>query len=827
MAPLTTLSTREHPETNLSLRSIASLNPFRKSLPPRPPPPTKHYEVFPGIWNTDATAKVFGYLDFDEPRLSKLTDESPIQRRKSNRRKHLQSPALARKLLNRYREVHTDDGTDDFSRRTHRQHVEAWESRRQERRDEAKREREASQRSAMRVRVRTLSRDDELVQRGANPRTGVVSPELLIDNNGESVGDGQIAVGYRKEPVRGKREGSGTWKQNDLGWSLIESPLSGPSAEDLGKESRVVLADKLLDQFVEEMPGVANPAPAETTPRQIHQYQERFRDIFISSRANPTEVVPRQWVPEGPRNRVQNTIPRKEVGSGRARRNGSTDTVIIQDQIRASSLSTPRKDNMRSRSVRIITPPTTQTSNSLHCSLSDRNDRDFDSGLHTEKLPSQITNSITQRGVDHLPEGKVPNTPTRPVLPSSKSWTPGKYVPRLDVLHPSQFSSLTASYRRPKDLQPARLRAVKTIENTSSGHDANLNAISGRRLRIKERSQMQPENCAAEIPRASLSNSEQETRRENLVHGIQPTTTSLLPTTPKASKTALKAHDDKIHKTRIVPHAPGIDVGDGARTDKKDGGTRNQLVKHSAAASCSCTKYDHSPSLAASEVMTTEKRLSPKTTNIARSPRQTKAGCDQVNKNIDKPSEGFPGVKIRSTIGARTQSTNKSPYPNSDSPPELDITGCDRVVCHRAKGVDDGKNDEQSKQSRIEGFVHEASNLGIVVGLWRLAALVEQKLYDSIRMRSIQRRLMEMIDHVLLTLHTSSPALEVLRMPNAKMEEYLTALKDVIRATFYLLVLLSLVMVVGKVLRFTAVVINLLWLPLKMVFLVARWFILG
>lgn len=132
----------EHPEPNLLFRSIVLLSLFRKENPPRPPPYTKLYQVFPGIWNTDATAKVFGYLDSNMPPLSQPMDESPIQRQKSNRRTHLRSLALARKLRDRYREVHTDDGTDDFSRRTPHQHVEAWDRRRQGRRDEAKKERE-------------------------------------------------------------------------------------------------------------------------------------------------------------------------------------------------------------------------------------------------------------------------------------------------------------------------------------------------------------------------------------------------------------------------------------------------------------------------------------------------------------------------------------------------------------------------------------------------------------------------------------------------------------------------------------------------------------
>lgn len=663
--------------------------------------------------------------------------------------------------------------------------------------------------------MRTVSRDDELVQRGANPRTGVVSPELVTNASGEIVGDDQIAVRHRKESGR-KKEGSGKWKQNDLGWSLEESPSFSPSAESK-EPGRAVLVDKLQDQFVVVMPGVDNPAPAEMTPTQIQNYQESFRDIYSYGRADPAEVGLRQWMPE-PRNRVHN-IPRKEVGSGHAQRNGSTDTVIIQDQLRAPFLSNPRKDIMRDRRVRIVTPLPTSASNSP---VVDRNDRGSDSGSYPEKVPSQTTDSINQMSnpkihcrIDHLPEAKAPGTST------PTSLAPRKYIPRLDFLHPSQFSSPTTSYRRPKELQPAHLRAVKTVEKTNRIQDASPNVISGRGLRIEEGSQTQLQDWAAEIPRASLPNSGQERRCQNDAHGTQPAITSFLPTTPKASKTALKVHNVKVHKNRIVPDALGTDMGDRTKMVRNDEGAVKQLEEHSAAASCSCTRCNSSPSHAAIELITSKKGLSPRNANIAQTPRQNKAGYVQVNENTERTSEGISGAKMRSTTRTRTQSAKQPPGQVSEGPPELNI------VDYRARGVDDDKHDEQNKKSGVEGLVHEASTLGIVVGLWRLIGLVEQKFYDSIRMRSIQRRLTAMIHHVLLTLHTSSPALEVLRMPNATMEEYLAALKDVIRAIFYILVLLNIVMVLGKFLRLAALAIHLLWLPLKMVLLVVRWFISG
>ena len=52
-----------------SFPSIAALRFFCKKPATEPPSPREPYEVAPGIWNTDASAKVFGYDDTtdDEP----------------------------------------------------------------------------------------------------------------------------------------------------------------------------------------------------------------------------------------------------------------------------------------------------------------------------------------------------------------------------------------------------------------------------------------------------------------------------------------------------------------------------------------------------------------------------------------------------------------------------------------------------------------------------------------------------------------------------------------------------------------------------------------
>ncbi|MCJ1464807.1 hypothetical protein MMC07_003421 [Pseudocyphellaria aurata] len=639
MIPQTSVLTKDQPETNHLFRSAASLNPFhKKSPPPRSPPPsTEPYEVFPGTWSTDATAKVFGYVEPDQPSPPETTDESHVKPPKSKRRINLRSSALVKKLIYRYREVHIDDGTDDFSGRTHRLHVEARDRRRQQRRDETEKERETSQESTLRAR-----RDDDFIQRGANLRTGRVSPGLVTDDGEEGVEYGQIDGKPHKQAEK--------WKQNKLGWSFAESPTTDSSTEDLRNElDRAALAEHLQDRFVVDMPGVDNADPVQLTMLEIQQYQKMFRDMRIFDKA-------RLRLPERSENRVQN-VPRKEVGSGSVQKDGSRDTAIVQDQIRASSISTPREGNTRDRRARLLIPPSTPTRSSPRCSLYDRHDVNSGSGLYSENLPSQTTDSIKplcclkkHPGADQLPEIKVPINPTPPTM--------------------NEF-------------------------------------------------------------------------------------------------------DDGVK-------VPG---------------------ETSAAASCPCS------SLIARNV------------TIARKPLPRKAACAQVNGNIINPSTGVSGAKLRITSRTKTQTTGKLPIKNLDGLPKFGTTCCEYRVGLTVKGVDDDKHEKLNKQTSHGGLVHEASNFG---GLWGLVESVEQKFYGAIRMRSIHRRILEMIHHVLLTLNPSSPALTVLRLPNAKMEEYLAALTDVIRAIIYLLVLLNIAVALGKFLRLPAVAITLFRLPLKLVLWTVR-----
>lgn len=67
-----------------------------------------------------------------------------------------------------------------------------------------------------------LSKDDELIQRGANPRTGIISPYVLSDAVGDSLKGNYIVMGNVEPKGKTRRGGSGKWKQNGSEGCLVD-----------------------------------------------------------------------------------------------------------------------------------------------------------------------------------------------------------------------------------------------------------------------------------------------------------------------------------------------------------------------------------------------------------------------------------------------------------------------------------------------------------------------------------------------------------------------------------------------------------------------------
>ncbi|MCJ1291924.1 hypothetical protein MMC34_003473 [Xylographa carneopallida] len=325
------------------------------------PEETEPYEVAPGtgILNTDATAIVFGYIDREERQ--KAEEKKSFRKAKRSepaKRDRRRSRSPVKKAYERYKEVHTDDGTDDFRKYTHRQHVEASVQALQEKRDDSYRIWKESQDRSRRGRM--VSEDDRLRSRGANPRTGIVTPYVVSDQGSANSGSGSDYL--TAQPHQGPTMNQGSWRQDEKGWSLVEDlELASKLPEHTTKEYEFRKLEKTkIDSHMQ------NPLAKE----RILRYQHSIKKVHQEKDGNrswldPNEPPsPRQWTPEGPSSPVSRIrkIPRKTVGSGANHQEKSTDTVVVNERWRAASIPQLQTYAKQRQRVRIVTPTHTAPS---------------------------------------------------------------------------------------------------------------------------------------------------------------------------------------------------------------------------------------------------------------------------------------------------------------------------------------------------------------------------------------------------------------------------------------------------------------------------------
>jgi hypothetical protein len=93
----------------------------------------------------------------------------------------------------------------------------------------------------------------------------------------------------------------------------------------------------------------------------------------------------------------------------------------------------------------------------------------------------------------------------------------------------------------------------------------------------------------------------------------------------------------------------------------------------------------------------------------------------------------------------------------------------------------------------------------------------------SAKLCYIGRQLEMMICHVLRTFRHDSRVLVVLSSPKASTQDCLCAVKDVILAGLYLVVLLNVLMALRKVVLLVVRVLYLFWHPLETIAVLLRW----
>lgn len=834
VAPLCT-SRRKKRKKSSSFPSIATLNLFRKKPSPQPSSPVEPYEVAPGIWSTDATARVFGYLESNDKRVKpRVQSAGPdIQDpRQTARRKPvpIRSPlgvCKQTRFAKRTKQCNTDKINDE---------TEVSTGPEQERKDEQIIKRGRNWSETRRGRMRTVSRDDQLVERGANPRTGLVSPFVVSDNSEECLGDNYIAVGKvgSAGPSPKERTRSGKWKQDSLGWSLVHSPLLSPIAQSVSdKMSRTVSIKQLEDRLLVEMPGVNNPEPENMTDGQIKRYQEgiarayRRRGSFSMLDPN-TLPSPRQWTPEGPSTPPSklHKIRRKEIGSGVVRKSNSGDTIIINSKHRASSLPTPRKDIKNRKRVRIIAPSNTPKGSSFEScadiSNAIRKTVPF-LGRGSQTTCSQ-TASATQ-SQSYLNNGHVHqclHNESRPSPfptlsdPPPASPTLNQYLPRLQFLHPSHFANLeTSSYRRPTQLLPARLRSLgQKRQGVEDVCTTTFTTTSTKEPCLIQRPKMQRQKGGSLVPRANKLSPGCETTLDGYHQASAPINKQSFPGATPA---------DTVDTPRLVTgrsRAIGpIEKADPAR----DLAETRYHGKIPMPADClRQPPCENRPRSLASPTHMSQ-GLSLGRANVTRERvqrNQSGDGCTTTYGHLGNEFRAVPGVRVPDIADDKEQAT---------LPAELAI-GSDSRAWFAGQWAE---VEEKSAPPDLTTLMQEETlaHRGLVlrraadVRMWSYAA--EAWVEPSAKLVSIQRLLHHMIGHVMRTLHHASPALTTLGTPNATSRDHFRAMKDLVLAAVYLLVLLHLFMALRRFLVFVSELLYWVWHPLQTILVIIGWCIVG
>ncbi|KAK0511262.1 hypothetical protein JMJ35_005835 [Cladonia borealis] len=866
--------------------SIAVLNPFRKkSIPDSSiPAPVKPYEVAPGIWNTDATAKAFGYIDTDDDHKRSKSKNQSVRRTKSNGRdrsevpKRKPVPISAR--TTQFQVAYTHNSSGDSNNRTSANNEGDQGRAGREQKDYARESGRKSERRNRRSRMRTVDSDDRLTVRGANPRTGLVSPAIFSDNSDSSPVEDYINI--RKPPI--SRNRSGKWKAEGQGWSLVESPRLSPIPQSTpGQQSRQASMKNLQDKLLLEIPGVDSPEPEDMTEQRTREYQEKVARIHkkegSGAMVDPdTLPSPRAWTPEGPStppNRLQKLLRRKPVANEMRPRDDSADTVIRDEQKRASSVPTPRQARERHHNrVRIVTPSNTprdsslethtekkattspenpflglqqpissQTANATQSQYTRLAQREEVQGLAPPNMQQQSHSRLfpqtkPQEGV-HLRTHRENQSPSNEDLDPPATLTLSQYLPRLQFMHPSHFANLEKPPScRPAQTLPARLRPLdqqrKVVEDACISTSTFTTTLSGSPAR-ERRPRMQRHGGSRGVPKASHHPPEAGELEESC-----PLAGSPMSKQPSCTRLTEETQDPRHGKPchiglahQVMPQRDEAEVIHpiGVPLDSADYQTKvaSQGAEHAARLAVLGEIHNRplqGPQPRKRSTPTSEcGRLRLGSANVMREHAQKRSYGDGCTPTYGRRGENGNEISAEWGFVANAEDDVGSRAVHPIDPTEYAVRsdGSAWFAGHWAESA------------QAEG------HLGSVVGkdvkalerrqpISKSAARAklflrafEDWLQLSVKLSWVQHRLYKMARHVLRTFHHNSPALTVLRSPNAKPQDYLVAMKDISLAVAYLLVLLNVYMALRKLFMMAMRVVYWVCHPVDLVAVAFEW----
>ena len=528
--------------------------------------------------------------------------------------------------------------------------------------------------------MRTVGQDDELTQRGANPRTGLVTP-FVATGGKPSTGNDYMKAKIRDPKQRHRRHGR--WKQDDMSWSFTNSPLPSPVAQSVHEFCRGASIKSLQDKFVVDMPGADDPEPRQMTMKQIKEYQKGIRKLY--GRGSEEKAA------KASKNAIQimspNIITRKGVDRGASPHR--CDPAACQSK---------PKDNQGLLRARILDEST---------------ENPFQGRLYP-------TTTVFQ--------------PTRL----------SQFLPRIDLLHPSHFSGLPISYRRPARLSPLCPQSLKPSPDDLS--------VAPSRPKVRRQDE------AIKVPRVGLDQCFRD----------------------------LESSAQHPHERSTVLREEVMNEGAGVELSK----VRARL-RPSPTCKCSgCVDMNNATAPCA---------VSGSVPREARSSVRKEHTEDKGSRS--ETSQTALEAEILKVLGS---GPDPNPWPSSQS--EMQTSGLSRSPAPPQTRDFHRSNSVVRRVEKITAFLDMMPSLDLV---WT------------------QHCLSKVLQNVFITFHHIPPALRVLRRVDTRVEEYAVAVRQVLIAAVYLVILLKVVITVVRVVGLLLNILLIISWPARAVGVVIRWFLLG
>ncbi|KAI4119159.1 MAG: hypothetical protein LQ345_000869 [Seirophora villosa] len=586
---------------------------------------------------------------------------------------------------------------------------------------------------------KVMFREDVLTSRGANPRTGVISP-YIFNETSEASDENDYVHGGRARLESDLKIGAGErWRQDELGWSLVGSAnaLNGSldtftstgtnatsAASKQGYVSKLLGWDPNVESAVRTQggkystigQGIPNGISASANTQEMHNLS-----------ANRKSPSPRQES-QSP-SRFQ--IPRKDVGS-------STDSPRLLPS------SPPH-----------VAPG---SDSNVHGGSSE------DEALHSplpHRLDSVVTRSPGSPAAVSLGRSPHLNQPTT-LRPGKRYGSLGLYEAQqnlgpypLDVFAAGVDSlpllvnpNLKSKYRRPKELLPARL-----WEHAKPKHQA------------------------------------------------RPAHTGCSPAKGEGAILEPRPRFKRVQATTAVPVAQSVKHAE--VTEAKASRAPPALSQGAEIPSCDRDKVKEAASRSAGSGL------------VSASTRAARKAFDNVQEILESQAVAPDG--ITKSVSARTGSAYEQRH------------GAEASLKNRTSPKTSSAHttpEDGSKQGKTQHTLLRRKSMRNPAEVRDTFLAFARELCALVDLERLMGQLVERVAHAALMFRRMPWAVQTLKSQDAKIWDYLLAVRYFLTTLLYLAILLGILRAVLKVLKVVVELGNCIWYPVGLLLTMARWVLL-